>query len=139
MNISKVKQMPKKRRTIALIAAVALLLIATLLAVLLSSKPTRSVAAFCSTYKQENARLEKGSGDTYNVKPFTHSSSNPRDFVVALSNLREVAPKDIEPDVKTLEQIFEKIDKDPSQALPASLSGLGAESSVSDWADQHCR
>ena len=107
--------------------------------VVVSSGPTRSVAAFCSTYKQEDARLAKSHGDTYSVHPFTHDSSNPHDFVVALSNLDAVAPKEIEPDVKTLKQLFEKIDKDPSQALSASLSGLGAESNVSDWTTQHCQ
>lgn len=58
--------------------------------------------------------------------------------MIALDNLDAVAPKDIEPDVKTLKQLFEKIDKDPSQALAASLSGVGAESDVADWTTQHC-
>lgn len=116
-----------------------LLVVVLILIAIISSKPTRSVAAFCETYKQENARLAKSSGDTYSVHPFTHDSNNPHDFVVALSNLDAVAPKEIEPDVKTLKLLFEKINKDPSQALSASLSGLGAESNVSDWTAQHCQ
>ena len=102
------------------------------------SKPDRSVGAFCSVYKQENARIAKSSGDTYSVHPFTHDSNNPHDFAVAFRNLDEVAPKEIEPDVKTLKLLFEKIDKDPSQAFSASMSGLGAESNVSDWTTQNC-
>jgi hypothetical protein len=133
------KTATKKRKAISTVAGVLLLIIIVISLIVASSKPTRSVAAFCSTYKQEDARLAKSYGDTYSVHPFTHSSNNPHDFVVALSNLDAVAPKDIEPDVKTLKQLFAKIDKDPSQALSASLSGLGAESSVSDWTTQHCQ
>lgn len=129
----------KKCSSIAVGAGFVLLVVIVVFIISILSRPTRSVAAFCSTYKQENARLSKSYGDTYSVHPFTHSSNNPHDFVVALSSLDAVAPKDIEPDVKTLKLLFEKIDKDPSQALSASLSGLGAESNVSDWTTQHCK
>lgn len=139
MNFEQLKKMlAKKHRVISAGAGVALLIIIAFV-VVTSSGPTRSVAAFCNTYRQEDARLAKSYGDTYSVHPFTHDSSNPHDFVIAFSNLDSVAPKEIEPDVKTLKQLFEKIDKDPSQALSASLSGLGAESNVSDWTAQHCK
>jgi len=138
MNIEQTKKsLAKSRKAIVAGAGVALLLI-VLIFVIASSKPTRSVAAFCSTYKQEDARLAKSSGDTYSLHPFTHGSNNPHDFVVALNNLDAVAPNDIEPDVKTLKLLFEKIDKDPSQAFSASMSGLGAESNVADWTVQKC-
>jgi hypothetical protein len=133
------KELVKKRKIITAVIVVLLLIIILMFAIVASSRPTRSVTAFCSTYKQEDARLAKSSGDTYSLHPFTHDSNNPHDFVIALSNLDAVAPKDIEPDVKTLKLLFEKIDKDPSQAMSASLSGLGAESNVSDWATQHCQ
>lgn len=139
MNFEQIKKALTKKRAVISVGGGILILIIVVFAILLSSRPTRSVAAFCSTYKQEDARLAKSYGDTYSLHPFTHDSSNPHDFVVALSNLDAVAPKEIEPDVKTLKQLFEKIDKDPSQALSASLSGLGAESNVSDWTAQHCQ
>ena len=140
MNIEQAKKaLLKKRKTVAIGAGVLLLAVILIFVIVASSKPARSVAAFCSTYKQEDARLAKSSGDTYSLHPFTHDSNNPHDFVVALSNLDAVAPKEIEPDVKTLKLLFEKIDKDPSQAMSASLSGLGAESNVSDWTTQHCQ
>jgi hypothetical protein len=59
--------------------------------------------------------------------------------VDALGKLERVAPDNIQPDVKTLKQLFEKIDKDPSQAFSASMSGLGAEDSVNKNATQHCK
>lgn len=126
----------KKHKIIFAIAGILLLIVIVSIPL---SKPKRSVAAFCNTYKQEDARLANSNGDTYSLKPFTHSSSNSHDFVTALDNLDQVAPKDIQPDVKTLKQIFEKIDKDSSQAISASLSGLGAESSVSRWTDKNCK
>jgi hypothetical protein len=129
----------KNRKPIAIAAGVALLAIVAVPLANTMSRPERSVDAFCSVYKQEDARLAKSSGDTYSLHPFTHDSNNPHDFVIALSNLDAVAPKEIEPDVKTLKLLFEKIDKDPSQAMSASLSGLGAESNVSDWTTQRCR
>ena len=132
------KTLAKERKVVFAGVGALLLIIIVVLVIVASSKPTRSVAAFCSTYKQEDARLAKSHGDTYSLHPFTHDSSNPHDFVVALSKLDAVAPEEIEPDVKTNKQLFEKIEKDPSQALSASLSGLGAESNVTDWTTQHC-
>ena len=122
-----------KNRTVIFAVGGLLLLVVIILLVSLLTRPARSVEAFCSTYRQENARLADSQGDTYSVKPFTNSSSSPRDFVATLGKLEQVAPEDIQPDVKTLKQIFEKIDQDPSQALSASVSGLGAESSVNDY------
>ena len=139
MNFTQLKKALTKKRIVISVGVGILFTIAIVLAIVTLSKPTRSVAAFCSTYKQGDARLAKSHGDAYSVHPFTHDSSNPHDFVVALSNLDAVAPKEIESDVKTLKQLFEKMDKDPSQALSASLSGLGAESNVSGWTTQHCQ
>lgn len=140
MNIERTKStLAKNRKLIAIAAGVALLAIVAIPLITTMSRPERSVGAFCSAYKQEDARLAKSSGDTYSLHPFTHDSNNPHDFVVALSSLDAVAPNDIEPDIKTLKLLFEKIDKDPSQAFSASMSGLGAESNVADWTAQHCQ
>lgn len=140
MNIERTKStLAKNRKPIAIAAGVVLLAMVAIPVITTMSRPERSVSAFCSVYKQEDARLAKSSGDTYSLHPFTHDSNNPHDFVVALSSLDAVAPNDIEPDVKTLKLLFEKIDKDPSQAFSASMSGLGAESNVADWTAQHCQ
>jgi hypothetical protein len=101
-------------------------------------KPERSVALYCKVYKEQAAQLSKSQGDTYEVGVFKHKSSNPSDFVKAFSKLNEVAPNDIQPDVNTLKQIFQKVEKDPSQYLSAGMSGLGAESNVKEWTINHC-
>lgn len=139
MNVEQARKALSKKHATILACAGVLLVIIVILAITAWSRPARSVASFCSTYKREDARLAKSTGDTYSVHPFTHSSNNPHDFVTALKKLDAVAPKEIEPDVKTLRQIFEKIDEDPSRALSASLSGLSAESNVADWTAQQCR
>lgn len=126
----------KKRNTIGL-GTLLIVIIAVLLSLQLV-KPERSVASYCKVYKEEDAKLAKTQGDTYSVAVFSHSSNNPADFANAFNKLEQVAPNDIQPDVKTLRQLFQKIDSDPSQSMGASLSGLGAESSVKDWTSQNC-
>jgi hypothetical protein len=135
--MTKVKSINPKKRTILILAT---LLIAVLVAILLFQfiKPERSVASYCKVYKEEDAKLAKAQGDTYAVAVFSHKSSNPADFANAFSKLEQVAPSDIQPDVKTLKQLFQKIDSDPSQGMSASLSGLGAEENVKKWTTDHC-
>ena len=139
MSTERIRHHLTKKRIILVVSGTLVMAIVIVIMLSLLAWPTRSVVAFCSAYKQENLRLANSHGDTYSVKPFTNSSNNPRDFVTALDKLEQVAPEDIQPDVKTLKQIFEKIDQDPSQALTASLSGLGAEDGVSKWTSQHCQ
>ena len=127
---------PKKRNTVLIVTLLIVALILVLVFQLM--KPERSVASYCKVYKEENAKLAKAQGDTYAVAVFSHKSSNPADFANAFSKLEQVAPDNIQPDVKTLKQLFQKIDDDPSQGMSASLSGLGAESSVKDWTEANC-
>lgn len=131
------KNLGSRKRNMIIVAT--LLVVAILIALLFQIvKPDRSIASYCKVYKEEAAKLDKAQGDTYSVAVFSHSSNNPADFANAFSRLEQVAPNDIQPDVKTLKQLFEKIDNDPSQSMSASLSGLGAESSVKDWTVQNC-
>ena len=120
-------------------AAISTLVIALLLVLIQFIPPQRSVASYCKVYKTEEAKLANAKGNTYSVTVFKHGSSDPHDFATAFGNLDRVAPSDIEPHVRTLKLIFDKIDSDPSQALSASLSGIGAESSVKSWTKVNCR
>ena len=135
--ISAFKNLGSRKRNIIIVAT--LLVVAVLIALLFQIvKPDRSIASYCKVYKEEAAKLDKAQGDTYSVAVFYHSSNNPADFANAFNRLEQVAPNDIQTDVKTLKQLFQKIDSDPSQNMSASLSGLGAESNVKDWTDQNC-
>ncbi len=126
-----------KRKQAIRLASVALLAIFVLVAVILLM-PKRSVVAYCKVYQSESSKLANAKGDTYSVAVFSHRSSNAGDFAGAFTRLDKVAPNEIEPDVKILKSVFDKIEKDPSQALSASLSGISAESSVKKWTADHC-
>lgn len=134
---TRVENLGSKKRTVIITVT---LLAAVLVAILFFQfmKPERSVASYCKVYKEENAKLANAQGDTYAVAVFSHKSSNPADFANAFSKLEQVAPNDIQPDVRTLKQLFQKIDSDPSQSMSASLSGLGSESNVKDWTEANC-
>ena len=128
---------PSKKRLVIAIVAVLGVVIIGIIAVKIML-PERSVAAYCKVYKEENTKLMSAKGSTYAVAVFSHRSSNPGDFAAAFSKLEQVAPDEIQPDVKTLKQIFQKIDADPSQAISASLSGISAEASVKARTSGHC-
>lgn len=101
-------------------------------------KPARSVEAYCKVFREENSRLESSPGESYGALLFDHNSSDPGDFVRAFTRLEEVAPDDIRPDIRTLKQIYEAIDKDASKALSAGLSGGAADESVEKWTVKNC-
>ncbi len=116
----------------------AMLLVILVIAFVFFRPPERSVAAYCKVYKDENAKLLHQGEDKYSAGIFTSSVNDPHKFAEAYSKLEQVAPEDVRPDVKTLRQVFQKIDSDPTQSLGAGLSGLGAESSIKDWTTKHC-
>lgn len=103
--------------------------------------PERSVAAYCKVYKQETTVLGGKGGDTYTYSTTVFpnaSSNNPEDFVKAFSNLDRVAPTSIESEVKAMKDVFVTINSNPSQTMSASLSGLSAESAVTQWTQENC-
>ena len=118
-----------------------LVILAVVVAALFAAQLTRverSVSAYCKVYEEENAKLANADGDTYSTRFFDHRSSDPGDFAAALKELERVSPDDIHSDIKTLRQIFETIDEDPSQALSASLGGIGPESNIEIWTEENC-
>ena len=123
------------KRTIALAAAV--LLVAVGLSLVL--RPHRSIAEYCRVYHQENQKLEQAQGNTYSAAVFTHHSDNPKDFQTAFSNLDAVAPSSIEPDIRTLKNLFQTINSDPAKGFTASLGAVGADLSVKNWTQNHCK
>ena len=101
-------------------------------------QPERSVAAYCTTFKDEKTRLSKLPGNTYPSGVFQDELSDASAFADAFGKLEKVAPNEIRPDVKTLQGIYKKMADDPSQAIAASLSGASAEQSVKKWNAEHC-
>lgn len=134
---TKVKSLNNKKRVIATGVAVVVLILIVLLVVQVSS-PKPSIAAYCKTYNSEKARLSKLPGDTWSSAVFDDSVSNAGELATSFDRLARVAPSDVKPDVVTLQKLYQKVNDDPSQAMSASLSGIGAENNVKQWTVSHC-
>jgi hypothetical protein len=119
-------------------AVIIAIVIITALFVLKPFSEPRSVASYCKVYEQQNDKLASAQGDSYSVKVFTHSTSDPGNYADAFSALNNVAPKDIQPDVESLQKLFQSIKDDPSKGMSASLSGLSAEDNVTQWTKDRC-
>lgn len=132
--LDRLKRLNRKHLIIAGVmgAAIVVLLFAQLL------PPERSVEVYCKEYEKQLAKFPHEE-DKYSAGIFTSETNDPRRFANAYAALERVAPDDIRQDVRTLRAVFDTIDKNPEQTLSASLSGLGAESSVKDWAEEHCQ
>ena len=126
-----------RQRIRIIAAAVVIVALASLLSTVLF-KQERSITAYCNVYSEEKARLAKLPGNTYPSGVFNDELSDASEFAKAFEKLESVAPDEIRPDVKNLQGIYKKMADDPSQAITASLSGMGAESSVKKWTIEHC-
>ena len=124
----------KKKTRVVLLVLVAIVLV--LFFALSGSE--RSVQSFCDVYDEEDTRLESLPGDTYPSGVFNEDLSDASEFAASFKKLEKVAPQEIRADVATLQSIYEKIHEDLSQAITASLSGVGAEENVVDWIDDNC-
>lgn len=103
------------------------------------TKPERSVASYCKVYKEEKARLAKLPGDTWPSAVFNDQVGDANELAKSFQHLEDVAPSEIQSDIATLQKLYKKISDDPSQAVNASLSGLGAEDAVKDWTSGNCK
>jgi hypothetical protein len=133
--LAKLKKLSPQQRAVLGVAVIAVVLMAF---ALLSRSPHRSVEAYCSVYREEKARLAKLPGEAYPSGVFNEAVSDAGAFATAFDRLERVAPSDIQPDLKTLHAIYQKIDNDPSQALAASLSAISPDESVKKWTNDHC-
>lgn len=138
--LTKLKALNREKQ-VGLVVGVILLLALIVLLIAHLSQPTRSVAAYCVVYKQEVVELGHSGGDTYtyssSVFPNT-SSNNPDNFILAFDKLDVVAPQEIEPQVKTVRDVFAEMKHDPTQTLSAAFNGLPAEDAVTQWTQEHC-
>lgn len=123
----------KQRIGLGVLAVIIIVLLVTQL-----MSPERSVEAYCKIYKEEKVRLVKLPGDAYPSGVFNEAISDAGEFAKAFGRLEQVAPADIQPDLKTLEAIYQKIDHNPAQALAASLSAISPDESVKKWTKEHC-
>jgi hypothetical protein len=125
-------------------AGVGILLVMIIFIVILGSatKPQRSVNAFCKVHKEQAALLGHAGGDKYTYSSALFpgaSSNNAADFVPAFRKLDKVAPDEIEPQVKAMGDIFQKMSDEPTQVLSLAVNGLSTEKAVTEWTRQNCK
>lgn len=120
---------------IALIVILIILLIGQLM------KPERSVAAYCKVYSQEKTRLTAMSNDSnpYPSGVFNVSVTDAAQIAISFGKLDPVAPKEIEPEVSSLQKLYQDIHDNPSHAFNNALNGGSLDDSLKAWTQQHCR
>lgn len=127
------KPSPQQRAVLGVVVVVIVLVAFALL-----RPPAHSVEAYCKVYKTEKTRLAKLPGEAYPSGVFNEAISDASAFATAFDRLEQVAPPDIQPDLKTLRAIYQKIDDDPSQALAASLSAISPDETIKTWTLANC-
>ena len=128
----------KKYRVVGIII---LLLVVVIIMAITLTRPKRSAAAYCKVYRQEKMQLGNPDGQNaeFSTTVFPNASSNdPEYFIPTFNKLAAVAPAQIEPQVVTMKDTWEKMKSDPTDVLSLALNGLPAESTVTQWTQQHC-
>ena len=128
----------KKRNRVLLAGALVVALVALLITQL--NRPERSVAAYCKVYGQEEARLSAMS-DNSNPYPsglFDVSVTDAAQIATSLSRLDPVAPKEIEPEISSLQRLYQDIHENPSHAVTDALNGGSLDDSLKAWTQQSC-
>jgi hypothetical protein len=107
----------------------------------ITSKPSRSVVAYCKVYGQEKGRLSALSNQSnpYPSGLFNVSVSDAGQITISLKRLNRVAPKQIELEVSGLQKVYEDIQNNPPHAINDSLNGGSLDDSLKSWTQQHCQ
>lgn len=137
--LTKFKKFDRRKQGIA-IGAVALMVILIILLVSELGRPERSVAAYCKVYEQEKARLSAIS-DNSNPYPsgvFNVNVTDAAQIATSFGRLDAVAPKEIEPEVSSLQKLYQDIHDNPSHAISNALNGGSLDDSLKAWTSQHC-
>jgi hypothetical protein len=137
--LAKFKKFDRRKQGVA-IGAVALVIVLTILLITQLGQPERSVAAYCKVYGQEKTRLSPMS-DNSNPYPsgvFNVSVTDAAQIATSLGRLGSVAPKEVEPEVSSLQKLYQDIHDNPSHAINNALNGGSLDDSLKTWTQQHC-
>lgn len=129
----------KERNIVALVGAALVVFIIVMLATQLN-QPERSVASYCSVYKQEKARLSpmSNSSNPYPSGVFNVTVVDAAQIATSLGKLDRVAPTEIEPAVSSLQKLYQDIHDNPSHAMTNALNGGSLDDSLKAWTQEHC-
>ncbi len=100
----------------------------------------RSVAAYCSAYRQEKTRLNAISNQSnpYPSGLFNVDVTDAGQIATSLGKLDRVAPTQIESEVSSLEKLYQDIHENPAHAISDSLNGGSLDDSLKAWTQRHC-
>lgn len=115
------------------------LIIVVIAIVTATKQPERSVAAYCSEFKNEKSRLTALPGNDWPSGLFDVEVGDAGEIAASLGKLEKVSPQEISPSLTSLQKLYQKIDDDPSQAVAASLSGGDIDESLKQFTAQQCR
>lgn len=129
------------RKRTAIIVGVALAAVLAVFLIVRLNQPERSVAAYCKIYGQEKARLSAISNNSnpYPSGLFNVSVTDAGQIATSLGHLDPVAPKEIEPEVSSLQKLYQDIHNNPSHAINDSLNGGSLDDNLKAWTQQHCQ
>lgn len=130
----------RKKRNILLIAGAMLGVVLVAVLITQVNQPERSVAAYCSVYRQEKARLSPMSNNSnpYPSGVFDVTVADAGQIAASLGRLDRVAPTEVEPEISSLQKLYQDIRDNPSHAIMNSLNGGSLDDSLKMWTQQHC-
>lgn len=137
--LAKFKKFDRRKQGIVIgIAALAVVLVILLITQL--NQPERSVAAYCRVYGQEKARLSAMSNNSnpYPSGVFNVNVTDASQIARSLGKLSPVAPKEIEPMINSLQELYQDIHDNPSHAITNALNGGSLDDSLKAWTQQNC-
>lgn len=137
-SLTKLKRFDRKQS--AIITGAVIVVILVILTVVHLTQPKRSIDAYCQVYKQEKSRLSAMSNNSnpYPSGVFNVSVNDAGEIATSFGRLDRVAPSTIEPNVKTLQNLYQDIHNNPSHAINDSLSGGSADDNLKQWTQQNC-
>lgn len=137
--LTKFKKFDRRKQGIAIGGGVLVLILLVLLVTQLN-QPERSVAAYCKVYGQEKARLAAMSNNSnpYPSGVFNVSVTDAAQIATSLGRLDPVAPKEVEPEVSSLQKLYQDIHNNPSHAITNALNGGSLDDSLKAWTQQQC-
>lgn len=136
--LTKFKTIDPKKRNVVIVAAIAVLVVVFIFAQV--SAPERSVASYCKVYGQEKTRLSAMSNNSnpYPSGVFNVSVTDAAQIATSLGKLGHVAPKEIEPEITSLQKLYQDIHDNPSHAMTNALNGGSLDDSLKAWTENHC-
>lgn len=137
--LTKFKKLDRTKQGIIAGATVAIVILVIFLITQLN-QPERSVASYCKVYRQEKARLSMKSNNSnpYPSGLFNVSVTDASQIAISLGKLDRVAPNEIEPELSSLQKLYQDIHDNPSHAINDSLSGGSLDDSLKSWTQQSC-